>query len=432
MSNLIDKILANTIANPSPIFAAIIAAFIASISAYVTWKNLRNTQESTPPELAKLDKWVDVYKKIKESDISLPKDKELDIQKSINTYISDALWESRVIENVPKGRFRRYIYSMKAEKNQEYVPTSTLPAVIKYKHLSFLLIFYILVSQIPITLFNFFILNISLYTFLFRIYLIITIYIISVGTLWSDCETFNIYYNKCLKTKAQFPDFFTFCNRIISEIFPTLSGNSLSYLIHRKKSIVYYIYSIFTSMCTIITPLILVASGGSAEGLELNTLFFVDMFFLISLPLIIMYSFFVSNNGLTDNEYNKLKLTYIYLPTCKDTARNIRKVFFSDCICFSIFNSYVTLLSVDSQGSTTPLKVISFIKPSQLHKFLCYNKLIKIKFTYSPENESKNIKCILKINSEININSNTGQKIYTAELLIDRISYPLRLYNKYL
>ena len=61
--NLWDEIIDGIIKNFSPIISALIAAMIAGVSAYLTWKSYKNSHDATPPELLKYEKWLDIIKK---------------------------------------------------------------------------------------------------------------------------------------------------------------------------------------------------------------------------------------------------------------------------------------------------------------------------------------------------------------------------------
>lgn len=59
-----DTIFNGIANNLSPIIAALISGVIVGLGALIAWKTYKNTRESTPPELLKLDKWTDSTKKI--------------------------------------------------------------------------------------------------------------------------------------------------------------------------------------------------------------------------------------------------------------------------------------------------------------------------------------------------------------------------------
>lgn len=59
-----DTIFHGIANNLSPIIAAFISSIIVGLGALIAWKTYKNTRESTPPELLKLDKWTDSTKKI--------------------------------------------------------------------------------------------------------------------------------------------------------------------------------------------------------------------------------------------------------------------------------------------------------------------------------------------------------------------------------
>ena len=108
-----DTIFNGIANNLSPIIAALISGVIVGLGALIAWKTYKNTRESTPPELLKLDKWTDSTKKIIELEeksgnriLSLETMNEL--KESIDIYTQRALWESSLIKSgAPKGIQRR-------------------------------------------------------------------------------------------------------------------------------------------------------------------------------------------------------------------------------------------------------------------------------------------------------------------------------------
>lgn len=89
--------------NNSRIIAGVIPAFIAALSVYFTWKSYKSSHEAAPPALLRFDKWVDVYKKIKDSEL-LTDDKEL--EDALELHKDAALWETKVIKKTYPGRIR--------------------------------------------------------------------------------------------------------------------------------------------------------------------------------------------------------------------------------------------------------------------------------------------------------------------------------------
>jgi membrane protein len=108
-----DTIFHGIANNLSPIIAAFISSIIVGLGALIAWKTYKNTRESTPPELLKLDKWTDSTKKIieleeKSGNRLLSSATMKDLKESIDIYAQRALWESSLIKSgAPKGIQRR-------------------------------------------------------------------------------------------------------------------------------------------------------------------------------------------------------------------------------------------------------------------------------------------------------------------------------------
>lgn len=108
-----DTIFNGIANNLSPIIAALISGVIVGLGALIAWKTYKNTRESTPPELLKLDKWTDSAKKIieieeKGNNQLLSSTTMDELKESINIYVQRALWESSLIKSgAPKAIQRR-------------------------------------------------------------------------------------------------------------------------------------------------------------------------------------------------------------------------------------------------------------------------------------------------------------------------------------
>lgn len=124
--NLWNAIVNGIIENFSPIIAALIAAIIAGISAYLTWKSYKSSHDSTPPELLKYEKWLDIMKKRKEvlDNMSLtskggkfPEDREASFVNALELYECSAIWEGKVLENTPKGPYRKFLLKLDPQES---------------------------------------------------------------------------------------------------------------------------------------------------------------------------------------------------------------------------------------------------------------------------------------------------------------------------
>lgn len=117
-TNLWEQIIDGIIKNFSPIIAAFIAAIIAGVSAFLTWKSYKNSHDATPPELLKYEKWLDIMKKRKEvldkmsRDIKedrFPINREKSFARTLELYERSAIWEGEVISATPTGLYRKYL-----------------------------------------------------------------------------------------------------------------------------------------------------------------------------------------------------------------------------------------------------------------------------------------------------------------------------------
>ena len=92
--------------NNSRIIAGIIPAFIAALSVYFTWKSYKSSHEATHPALLRLEKWVDVYKKIKDNKVF---EYDKDLEDTFILHKDAALWETKVFKNTYPGRIREIL-----------------------------------------------------------------------------------------------------------------------------------------------------------------------------------------------------------------------------------------------------------------------------------------------------------------------------------
>lgn len=138
----------------SPIIAAFISSIIVGLGALIAWKTYKNTRESTPPELLKLDKWTDSAKKIieveeKNGSRLLNSATMNELKESINIYTQRALWESSLIKSgAPKSVHRRLSDKYPSE-NLGKSTSEVIPGNIVYNINSFIaFLFWILGSCI--------------------------------------------------------------------------------------------------------------------------------------------------------------------------------------------------------------------------------------------------------------------------------------------
>ncbi|MFC2486188.1 MAG: hypothetical protein ACFNUQ_07050, partial [Rothia dentocariosa] len=130
-----NRIISKVIDSPSPIIAAVITTIIAGLSAYIAWRTYKNSLVGTPPELLKYDKWLDVVEKrnsLKNENLSLQNresSRDDDFDEALKLYEDNAIWESMVINNVPRGRVRKFLLKLDIQaildKDEEEIPSET-------------------------------------------------------------------------------------------------------------------------------------------------------------------------------------------------------------------------------------------------------------------------------------------------------------------
>ena len=128
-----NLIISKIIENPSPIIAAVITTIIAGLSAYIAWRTYKKSLVGTPPELLKYDKWLDVVEKrnsLKNDNLSSQEQggsRDEDFDEALKLYEGNAIWESMVINNVPRGRVRKFLLKLDVQaildKDREEIPS---------------------------------------------------------------------------------------------------------------------------------------------------------------------------------------------------------------------------------------------------------------------------------------------------------------------
>mgnify|MGYP000859946012 CR=1 FL=1 len=128
-----NRIISKIIDSPSPIIAAVITTIIAGLSAYIAWRTYKKSLVGTPPELLKYDKWLDVVEKrnsLKNDNLSSQDQggsRDEDFDEALKLYGGNAIWESMVINNVPRGRVRKFLLKLDAQvildKDREEIPS---------------------------------------------------------------------------------------------------------------------------------------------------------------------------------------------------------------------------------------------------------------------------------------------------------------------
>lgn len=116
-----NRIISKIIDSPSPIIAAVITTIIAGLSAYIAWRTYKKSLVGTPPELLKYDKWLDVVEKrnsLKNDNLSSQDrggSRDENFDEALKLYGGNAIWESMVINNVPRGRVRKFLLKLDAQ-----------------------------------------------------------------------------------------------------------------------------------------------------------------------------------------------------------------------------------------------------------------------------------------------------------------------------
>ena len=125
-SNLVDSVLGN----PSPILGAIITSVVSIATAYIAWRVYKNTKEGTPPELLKFDMWIEIYKKLQntEGEASTLLEK-INIHDNLENYGKAAVWESKVKLLLPQWRKRNIM--LKKHFLDSYIRKEESPRVHK-------------------------------------------------------------------------------------------------------------------------------------------------------------------------------------------------------------------------------------------------------------------------------------------------------------
>lgn len=137
-----DTIFYGIANNLSPIIAALISGIIVGLGALIAWKTYKNTRESTPPELLKLDKWTDSTKKIieveeKSGNRLLSSTIMNELKESINIYTQRALWESSLIKSGASKSIQRRLVNKYPSENLGKSVNDIVPGKFRYSvHIS--------------------------------------------------------------------------------------------------------------------------------------------------------------------------------------------------------------------------------------------------------------------------------------------------------
>lgn len=302
--NLWDEIINGIIKNFSPIIAAFIAAIIAGVSAYLTWKSYKNSNDATPPELLKYEKWLDIMKKRKEvldkmprsiKAGKFPKNREESFARTLELYERNAIWEGEVISITPVKKYRKCLLRLNPQialsKNIlspgrfSTSPGSYIPAFILVLANIFMSIFSLSVSLTYIIYFpNNNLRTLELFfvvSFLFGIVLAVSI---SISKHTTVSISILYYYKIREQSSLNFPGFISILSRKLyitlnpnSPLFPLVDEGPVKVVLKGILSFIFTISSIF-GICI------------QAKGLHsFYTEFDVDLICLILLSIIFIY-----------------------------------------------------------------------------------------------------------------------------------------------
>lgn len=258
-----NRIISKVIDSPSPIIAAVITTIIAGLSAYIAWRTYKNSLVGTPPELLKYDKWLDIVEKrnsLKNENLSL-QNREVSwddhFDEALKLYEGNAIWESMVINNVPRGRVRKFLLKLDIQailyKDEEEIPSDTFAAKGFWLILCICLYLFILL-QITFTVFH------VIYTsgdhcflFIYLLWLVISLYPTKININIIP-EIAKLYYYKMKKISPQDPpgfqklyprfmykDFIAQDNLFFSEVDPKKKWGMM-YIIRNSLFIVAFFF----------------------------------------------------------------------------------------------------------------------------------------------------------------------------------------------
>ena len=154
--NFWDEIISGIIKNFSPIIAALIAAIIAGVSAYLAWKSYKNSNDSTPPELLKYEKWLDIIKKRKEVLEDMPfinqdgfsEDREASFAYTLELYERNVIWEGEVLGYVPESSIRKKLLKIKPQNLFHEDGVTSRPVSISNVSIIFTILYFLILATI--------------------------------------------------------------------------------------------------------------------------------------------------------------------------------------------------------------------------------------------------------------------------------------------
>ena len=250
-----NLIISKIIENPSPIIAAVITTIIAGLSAYIAWRTYKNSLVGNPPELLKYDKWLDVVEKrnsLKNENLSSQNregSRDDNFDEALKLYEGNAIWESMVINNVPRGRARKFLLKLDIQtildKDEEEIPSETF--VIKGFWFVLCIYLYSFISlQIIFTVFHVFYiftscevcnkeLSVLLFVFVYVIWGVIFLYTTTININIVP-EIAKLYYYKINKISPKdLPGFWELYRRVIYRDFTAQNNLFFSEVNSKKK-----------------------------------------------------------------------------------------------------------------------------------------------------------------------------------------------------
>ena len=245
------RIISKVIDSPSPIIAAVITTIIAGLSAYIAWRTYKNSLVGTPPELLKYDKWLDVVEKrnsLKNENLSLQNregSRDDNFDEALKLYEGNAIWESMVINNVPRGRVRKFLLKLDIQaildKDEEEIPSETWAVKGFWLILCICLHILILLQIIFTALHVIYKSGEYCFVFIYFLWWLVSAYFISMNINIVP-EIAKLYYYKMNKISPKdLPGFWELCHRVIYRDFTVQNNLFFSEVSSKKKLGMMYI-----------------------------------------------------------------------------------------------------------------------------------------------------------------------------------------------
>lgn len=265
--NLWDEIIDGIIKNFSPIISALIAAMIAGVSAYLTWKSYKNSHDATPPELLKYEKWLDIIKKRKEVLDKMPmnikedkfsKSREESFARTLELYERSAIWEGEVISITPVKIYRKCL--LRLDPQLALGENILSPGRFSTTPVSYIVATILILLNVFISIFSFtgILISVVYYSssecdfkfiitewFLFVNFLLGVVFSISIASLKGITVSISIlyYYKIRERVSLNFPNFVSIISR---KLYMSIEPNSPLFPLSKDGSIKVILRGIFS------------------------------------------------------------------------------------------------------------------------------------------------------------------------------------------